>query len=109
MAARMGKGRHGRHHHRNDKKVMLKFHGVLLSGGRDESAGSFDELRNGVDADTATDVAEDIGALAAHALRVLLHDSEIRANVGRKVDFVHHQKVRPGNAGSALTWDLLAA
>ena len=74
-----------------------------------EPAGCLDEGDDAVEAVAAAHVGEDVGALAAHALRVRLHHLEIGADIRREVDLVDDEKVGAGDAGAAFPRHLLAA
>src|SRR5882672_10299970 len=66
-----------------------------------------DERHDRVQALAALQVAEHEGPLAAHLLRVPVHDLERRADHGREVDLVDDQQVRLGDARAALARDLV--
>ena len=53
-------------------------------------------------------IGEDEGPRAAHALGLALHGFQRRADIGREIDLVDHQKVGAGDARAALRRDLVA-
>src|SRR6516225_6457434 len=69
---------------------------------------SNEEIDDPVESFTGLQVGEEKGPRAAHALRVTPHDLEVGADQRRQIDLVDDQKVRSGDAGSALARDLVA-
>src|SRR5688572_28087347 len=67
-----------------------------------------DEPDDVIQALTGLEIGENERALAAHPLRIALHDFERRADHRREVDLVDHQQVGLGDARPALARDLVA-
>src|SRR5829696_8776745 len=79
------------------------------SGGfRGEAAGLRDEARDPLDALARAHVREHERPPTPHLLRIALHQLEACAYMWREVDLVDDEEIGAGDAGAALSRDLLA-
>src|SRR5258708_248517 len=82
--------------------------GAIMPSDRSEEAFVFDETDHGIEAVPGLEVGEHEGTVAAHALRVALHDFERVTYHRREIDLVDHEQVGLGDPGAALARNLVA-
>src|SRR3546814_16595097 len=73
---------------------------------RAQATGRDDELGDIGHAGAAADICEAEGAVAAHLLRVAVHQLEARTDNGRQLDLVDPKHVRTGYDGPTLSRDI---
>ena len=72
-------------------------------------AGVEDVGDDAVDTDAAFHFGENVGSVAAHLEGIAFHHREVGADGGGEVDFVDHQQIALGDAGTAFARDLVTA